>query len=376
MAKLDKGQGSPWFSRWWRKDREGDTRKLLSSVLSGISDPAFILDGTDRIYLMNTAGKTLLGETPDDRSLPSLLGSSELIALIAQWRNGKAADAPVEIHLRRAPASDVWLEGTAAPIFSGEKSAQKFLLIVLRNISRLRRLETLRQDFVANVSHDLRTPVTILKGYAESLHEDYAQLNDDERKRFIERIFRNTSRLGRLLEDMLQLAVLEQGSPVLNLQNGQLHTLTREAADILRDRFSSAQVIVSLQLEADDRTIAVDPQKMLRVLVNLLENSLRHAAGLTRIQIRTTNIGEGGVRLSVADDGVGMAPADMERMFERFFRADKSRTGEKSLGLGLSIVKHIIRLHHGTISAVGNRPRGLIIQMELPAGSAAEEKNA
>ena len=346
-------------------------------MLAGINDPAFILDEGDRICLMNTAGKRLLGNSPDDRSLPALLGSAELISRLARWRDreGEEGAAPVEIHLNRAPASDVWLEGSAARLPDLPDISSGLLLVVLRDISQLRRLETLRQDFVANVSHDLRTPVTILKGYAESLYEDFDTLNDIDKKNFIERLYRNTVRMSRLLEDMLQLAVLEQGSPVIYPQPGQLHNLIREAVDILQDRFSSAQVDVTLALEADDRQVAVDPQKMLRVLVNLLENALRHAVGLTCIQIKTVNGANGGVCFSVTDDGSGMAPADRERMFERFFRADKSRTGEKSLGLGLSIVKHIIRLHHGTISAEANRPRGLIIRIEIP-GQAGEKKES
>lgn len=379
MAASQKGQGSVWsFFRWRREKKSARPKELLAAMLAGISDPAFILDEGDRIYLVNTAGKKLLGDSPEDRSLPARLGSADLISRLARWRSreGEEETAPVEIHLNRAPAPDVWLEGSAARLPNLPEVSSGLLLVVLRNISRLRRLETLRQDFVANVSHDLRTPVTILKGYTESLHEDYDTLNDSDKKQFIERIHRNTARLGRLLEDMLQLAVLEQGSLVLNCQPGQLHNLVREAVDILQYRFSSARVSIALRLEADDRRVAVDPQKMLRVLVNLLENALRHASGLTCIQIETTNIPEGGVALSVADDGSGMAPADRERMFERFFRADKSRAGEKSLGLGLSIVKHIIRLHRGSITAAANRPRGLVLRIEFPPQPEPAEKVA
>ncbi|MDR2983099.1 MAG: PAS domain S-box protein [Puniceicoccales bacterium] len=338
-------------------------------MLAAVHDPAFVLDESDRIQNMNAAAKRFLGKDTEGRTLSSLLGSADMISFLKRSRERETGKdiVPEEIFMRRTPSRDVWVEATAASVGGvGEIEGQELLLVILRDVTRRKQLEALRRDFVANVSHDMRTPVTILKGYAEMLNEDFDRLDDTEKKRFVERIHRNTGRLNRLLEDMLQLAILENGVVPVNLQKGVLHEALRESVDTMSDRIAQAKVSVQLGLDANDSELAVDPQKIMRIMLNLIENALRHAEGITCIRISTTN-GQGDkIVVSVTDDGAGMAQTDMVRMFERFFRADKSRTGEKGTGLGLSIVKHLMGLHGGTVTAAPNKPKGLIIRLEFP----------
>lgn len=343
---------------------------MIEPILESFPEPAFLLDAHDRVLKTNRHGRALLGDSDDAFSLAARLGSSELILFLARRRNGnETSDTATEITLRRSPRPDMVFECSASrfPAASEKTGTGRFLFLVLRNVSRLRRLENLRREFVSDISHDLRTPVTVLKGYADTLSEDYDSLDDSARRRFVERLCRNANRLHRMLEDMLLLATLENGESALNRRHGVLNGVLREAVDIFSERFAGVGAKIILESDADAGALSIDPEKFLRVLQNLLENALRHAKGMTCIRISTTNNPDNSVSISVADDGAGIAQADAEKIFERFFRADKSRTGSIGTGLGLSIARRLILLHGGTVEAFSNRPHGLVVKITLPA---------
>ena len=228
-------------------------------------------------------------------------------------------------------------------------------------------LENLRREFVANVSHDLRTPVTIVKGAAHMLVEDYAGMADADRLRFLEKIQRNTKRLHILLEDLLELSSLEDsGAAALHTERGRLHAELRDTTEALVDRLASAGLTVEFDLRGDDSRVAVDAPKFSRVVQNLLENTLRYASGATRVRFSTRIEGDQFL-LRLEDDGPGVAQSEYGKVFERFYRAEKSRsTAGGGSGLGLSIVKHIILAHGGTVGAEPVIPRGFAVAITLP----------
>ena len=229
--------------------------------------------------------------------------------------------------------------------------------------------EDYRRDFVANVSHELRTPVSIIKGFSETLLEDFENIKEKKRKDFLEKINRNANRLHSLIEDLLVLAQFDGNPNSLKLQTVELTTTIREVVEECKSRWNPQELNVLLDLPNFEVPITVDPQKMISVFENLLENAFNHAKELSRITIRLKIIEKHTIALcEIEDDGqTTIAPAEIEKLFERFYRVDKSRSRARGgTGLGLSIVKDIIEAHNGQIVAKQSKIGGLIFTFKLP----------
>ena len=226
-----------------------------------------------------------------------------------------------------------------------------------------------RRDFVANVSHELRTPVSIIKGFSETLLEDFENIKEKKRKDFLEKINRNANRLHSLIEDLLLLAQFDGNPNSLKLQTIDLTKTIREVVEECKSRWDPQELNVLLDLPNFEVPITVDPQKMISVFENLLENAFNHAKELSRITIRLKIIEKHTIALcEIEDDGqTTIAPAEIEKLFERFYRVDKSRSRARGgTGLGLSIVKDIIEAHNGQIAAKQSKNGGLIFTFKLP----------
>jgi len=229
--------------------------------------------------------------------------------------------------------------------------------------------EDYRRDFVANVSHELRTPVSIIKGFSETLLEDFENIKEKKRKDFLEKINRNANRLHSLIEDLLLLAQFDGNPNSLKLQTIDLTKTIREVVEECKSRWNPQELNVLLDLPNFEVPITVDPQKMISVFENLLENAFNHAKELSRITIRLKIIEKHTIALcEIEDDGqTTIAPAEIEKLFERFYRVDKSRSRARGgTGLGLSIVKDIIEAHNGQIVAKQSKIGGLIFTFKLP----------
>ena len=229
--------------------------------------------------------------------------------------------------------------------------------------------EDYRRDFVANVSHELRTPVSIIKGFSETLLEDFENIKEKKRKDFLEKINRNANRLHSLIEDLLLLAQFDGNPNSLKLQTIDLTTTIREVVEECKSRWNPQELKVLLDLPNFEVPITVDPQKMISVFENLLENAFNHAKEVSRITIRLKIIEKHTIALcEIEDDGqTTIATAEIEKLFERFYRVDKSRSRARGgTGLGLSIVKDIIEAHNGKIMAKQSKSGGLIFTFKLP----------
>ena len=229
--------------------------------------------------------------------------------------------------------------------------------------------EDYRRDFVANVSHELRTPVSIIKGFSETLLEDFENIKEKKRKDFLEKINRNANRLHSLIEDLMLLAQFDGNPHSLKLQTVELTTTIREVVEECKSRWNPQELKVLLDLPNFEVPITVDPQKIISVFENLLENAFNHAKELSRITIRLKIIEKQTMALcEIEDDGqTTIAPAEIAKLFERFYRVDKSRSRARGgTGLGLSIVKDIIEAHNGQIMAKQSKNGGLIFTFKLP----------
>jgi two-component system phosphate regulon sensor histidine kinase PhoR len=238
-------------------------------------------------------------------------------------------------------------------------------VVVLHDITDLRRTDRIRRDFVANVSHELRTPLTAIRGYVEALGD----ATPDESRRFLEIVARHTMRMERLVRDLLRLARLEAGQESLELVDCSVESLFSSVETDLSALLDARKHEVTRDVAADAISVPGDPAKLQDAMRNLLENAANYSPEGSRIILRARREGKH-VTLAVIDEGPGIPPQDLARVFERFYRVDKSRTREGKdpggTGLGLSIVRHLVELHGGRVTAANRPARGAVFTVELP----------
>ena len=336
-----------------RREHERRVGELLGSLTQAV----MVVDGQGRLRLANPAAQRLLGMEEGAVGMPfvPLARSAALVDFVQRVRAEGAGSEEVE--LSRAPGRGTWIRVSGAPT-DPEAYGSAAVILVAEDVTQLRRLQAVEREFIANASHDLRTPVTILRGYAETLQQDHASMTEEDRARFIGKVAEAARRLSRLLEGLLALASLESGIR-LDPRPGALAAAAEDTLAALGDQLTEAGV--RAELEIVDRAGAADPAQARRMIQNLCENALSHAHGMRRLCIRVR-----GSRVEVEDDGPGVAPADLERLFDRFYRVDRARRQGGS-GLGLSIVRQVAELHGGSAWAEPAAPRGLRVVAVLAA---------
>lgn len=234
----------------------------------------------------------------------------------------------------------------AAPIMSN-KGRLKGIAIVLHDITELKKLEQVRKDFVANVSHELKTPVTSIKGFTETLL-DGAMETEQLRGKFLNIIYKESERLQGLIHDLLELSRIEQQYFKLNWQKTNLEGIVEDVAVLLKEKAKEKGIELVTKKEGDS-TLEGDPERLKQILINLVNNGIMYTPSGGRIDILLTGTKDL-VELQIADTGVGISEEDLPRIFERFYRVDRARSRNSGgTGLGLAIVKHLVEAHHGHI---------------------------
>jgi two-component system, OmpR family, phosphate regulon sensor histidine kinase PhoR len=322
-------------------------RGRMEAILAGMVEGVIVVDWQGRLQLANDAARRILQLDSLGLGRPYVEtirhpAIAELVAAALEDRT----PAPLELSPSRDPSRTI--VARAAPA-TGE--GPHGVVVVLHDITDLRRADQMRRDFVANVSHELRTPLTAIRGYVEALAEPDAGPEDS--RRFLAIITRQTDRMERLVKDLLRLARLDAGQETLDLAACDTRALVQSAAgDIAGDRRR-----IEITVAPDVQTIRADPAKLHDVLANLVGNAVTYAPEDTPIRIDVQSAG-GRIAFSVADEGPGIPEQDLSRVFERFYRVDKSRARDPGgTGLGLAIVKHLVELHGGQVRAE-NRPEG------------------
>ena len=237
-------------------------------------------------------------------------------------------------------------------------------VVTVFDLTTLRRLETIRRDFVANVSHELKTPLTAVSGYAETLLDD--GIPPEQRRRFVETIYENATRMQRIVDDLLDLSRIESGGWRPNV-------MRLDVAGTVADVFTAVQAAASAKglalvssVAPDATHVRVDPTAFRQILTNLVENAVRYTRqGSVTVRTRA---GEGGVWLDVTDTGIGIATEHLPRIFERFYRVVAGRSREEGgTGLGLAIVRHLVDAHGGRIEPTSTVGQGTRISVLFPA---------
>ena len=329
---------------------QAETAALVESMVEGV----IAADERGRIVTANPAARRLLGYAADE----PLPGVSELF-------RAKAAREVVHAVLDGHPVQDRELEIDAAILLMNARPLPSGgAVLVMHDLTAMRRLETMRRDFVANVSHELKTPLTSISGYAETLLEDSA--DPEIRRRFLSTILANARRMQRLVDNLLDLAKLEAGHWQPDPEQIDLASMAREIWTDLRDRPTTGSVEFKVDVPGGAGSVFADPDAMGQVLTNLLDNALRYTPPGGQI-VCTSRRENGGVVISVSDTGSGIAREHLPRIFERFYRSDPSRSrDEGGTGLGLAIVKHLVEAHGGRVSAQSERGVGTTISCWFP----------
>jgi two-component system phosphate regulon sensor histidine kinase PhoR len=272
----------------------------------------------------------------------------------------------LEHELRLSSPSERWLEVNGAAIFNGGGKRYGTVL-VFHDLTRLKQLESARKEFVANVSHELRTPLSLIKGYVETLL-DGAKEDPALATKFLQTIDRNAERLRLLIEDLLTISELESGRVKLNLQPVALVPLVDKVLADLKSRAALRKV--TLVNEAPELIVLGDADRLEQVLGNLIENGIKYGRSEGTVKVGGGQFDAEQAQLFVQDDGPGIPPEAIERVFERFYRVDKARSREQGgTGLGLSIVKHIVQAHGGKVWAKSQPGHGATFSFTIPMNS-------
>ncbi len=340
-------------------------REELEAVLSSMVESVVAVDGRERIVLLNRASAVLFGtsiEAARGRPLHEVIRNPKLQQCLARLLANEQSfkdDAVV------VDASEHFLHISASALQDG-KGNQIGALLVLNDVTELRRLERARSDFIANVSHEIRTPVTSIKGYAETLLNE-AQSEPETITRFLEIISRQADRLCSLVDDILSLASLERSEATGDYvtEKTNVRTIIESAVDVCAEKSKERDLQVRVECP-DDLEVQAHAFLLEQALVNLLDNAIKYSDTGGEVCVEAEGC-PGEIAIRVRDTGQGIALEDLPRVFERFYRVDKARSRKLGgTGLGLAIVKHIVNLHGGRINVESALGKGSCFTLHLP----------
>jgi two-component system phosphate regulon sensor histidine kinase PhoR len=360
-----------------RLDREirllSGERNRSSAILRSMVEGVAVIDAEERLVFYNRAFSEILNVDPasaEGRPLIEVVRNSELVGLIRRaLRGDEGLQSDITMGITQTQSFSI----TAAPVKaldvspSGHAPVEKpsGAVVVLHDVTELRRLERVRQDFVANVSHEFKTPLTAIQGFAETLLA--GALDDPENnRRFLEIIRNHAMRLARLTNDLLKLARIEAGKLELEFSSVGLLELIEGCTETTLLKANRKEITLEISVPPQLPPVRGDAALLRDVLQNLLDNAIQYTPARGHISIEAT-AGPREAVVTVADTGIGIPLADSERIFERFYRVDAARSREAGgTGLGLSIAKHIVEAHGGKLWVESTVGQGSKFSFSLP----------
>ena len=340
-------------------------RNKLSAILSCMSEGVIAINKHERIIHINEAAAKLLGVSIDNslnKPIWEITRIRELNKILTDTaRDMHAVKRSVKIAYG---TYDRIIEMHAAPLQDGTGSAVG-AMVVLMDVSELRHLETVRRDFVANASHELKTPITAIRALVETLLDD-EKMNPKKQRRFLEKIKNQSLRLSAIVTDLLDLSRFELQNESLTEEPVNLDDIARKSLEDLSPAAIEKQITVTLSVTEEPLVITGDLDTLEQAVSNLLDNAIKYTPEKGRIWLRSFAQEHEAV-IEVQDTGIGIEPQDQERIFERFYRVDKARSRELGgTGLGLPIVRHIVMAHGGRITVKSIPGSGSTFQLIFP----------
>ncbi len=339
----------------------------LESILANMTEALILLDAQREVIRFNEAAEqlfTIKRQQAVGRKMMEIVRHTELQEFIDSVYN---SDSTLSIELeifQQAKKTNISVHGTPIRNSSGDLTG---VLLVLHDLTHIRKLENIRQDFMANVSHELKTPVTSIKGALETL-ESGAISDQEAANEFLPMIRRQVQRLEKIIDNLLNLSQLEQSGDHNQLSKEEYHiaSLLNSAVQLCQESATQRQVRLEVEC-SEDLTWRVNAALLEEALVNLIENAVQYSdeAQVVRISARQS---DQNLMIAVQDFGCGISREDLTRVFERFYRVDKARSRELGgTGLGLAIVKHIARAHGGTVSVESEVDQGSTFYLHIPS---------
>ncbi|MGH7778590.1 MAG: sensor histidine kinase [Candidatus Binataceae bacterium] len=352
-------------------DSLAEQRDEFAAILRSMTEAVVVAGQRGEVVLLNGAARRMfaLGTETDyrGRDFVELCRDPRLQEFVARAAGSASAESGSEEFLIQNPAVR-YVSASAAPVRTSQGAARVF---VFHDITQLKSYETVRQDFILNLTHELRTPLSALYGYAETLVQGVE--DKQTQTRFLGIIDRQARRLARLLDDLISLSDLERGVSPLNLEELEPVAAITEAVELMRESARREGVSLEIDCPADLPRIAGDRDRLHQVMVNLLDNAIKYTprGGHVTVSARPASLNgaaaERAVVLMVADTGEGIPERDVPRLTERFYRVDRARSRELGgTGLGLAIVKHIVQLHRGTLRIESKLGVGTSVTVTIP----------
>ncbi len=332
-------------------------RDRMTLVLSSMGDGIIVVDGNGVINTINRTAEKIFGlesNTVKGMSFIEAVRDYELEKPVKRCLKTKAQQQEyIDFHAR-----GLYLGLIVTPLIS-----EPGCLILIQDLSRLKKLEIIRRDFVANISHELRTPVASIKLLSETLIDGKV---DDEQVscEFINRIHNETERLGRIVDGMSALARIESGQAKLKKKPADITIIINRVAELLSPRANSKRIKINLDIQTENTVVLTDAVQLEQVVFNILDNAIKFTPNDGSINI-VVSAEPSFLVVKISDSGEGIAPLDLPRIFERFYTSDKSRSNSGT-GLGLAISKHIIEAHSGAIWAESKSGAGCSVFFSLP----------
>jgi two-component system phosphate regulon sensor histidine kinase PhoR len=340
-----------------RVDSLARDRARMEAILSSMVEGVLVVNHEGRLQLVNDAARRILKLEKEalDRSYVEAIRHPGIVEHIARALHGEELEG-LELSVTRDTTKTLLAHVT--PVVAAGRGA----VLVMHDITELRKADQVRRDFVANVSHELRTPLTAIKGYAEALLDDAE--DPESREKFLDIIHRHATRMERLVKDLLRLARLDAGQEGVELVPCDVEGLLRGIANDFEAVAAQKGQTIAVAVSAEARTITTDAAKLHDIARNLIENAVNYTPDGGAVDVHAA-IANGRFQLTIADTGHGISPDDLGRVFERFYRVDKSRT-KPGTGLGLSIVKHLVHVLGGEVTASNQPGGGALFTVTLP----------
>jgi two-component system, OmpR family, phosphate regulon sensor histidine kinase PhoR len=327
---------------------------LLGAVIESLDEGIIAVSARGQVVRLNESARRLMKVEGSVPFSIDLLPRERLIREATRGAMNGVATEPTELKL-----DDRTMLVTARPLPDGGA------VLAVMDLTTRRRLETIRRDFVANVSHELKTPLTVISGFAETLRD--GDLSAEDRERFMATIEVNARRMQRIVDDLLDLSRYESGSWVPNVVSNDLAGIVSDVFTGLQRAAEEKGLMLAFEAPEDARRVDADPTALRQILGNLVENAVRHTARGC-ITVRAEAAPKGGMTVSVSDTGSGIPVEHLGRIFERFYRVDSGRgRGEGGTGLGLAIVRHLVEAHGGSVRAESVVGQGTTITIHFPA---------
>jgi len=336
----------------------------LNAILSSLVEGVLVIASNDSIQYISPNLSDMFdfrSKKVTDKAYWEVIGRNQIIGAIKESLTGQCA---VSREIMILGAKDIVFHLQISPVMQSGKLMS--VVAIFHDITELKRLIKMRSEFVANVSHELKTPLTSIKGYVETLAEPGALEDKETVSKFFKIIHKQTLRLEALVKDLLTLSAIESKEVAMDMQPCDLATIAHSVVNVLKAQIQNAQQKVTLNIPSNLGQVILDRNQIEQVLINLVDNAVKFTPKGGSIEISVVDQNPY-IRVDVKDSGIGIEPQHLPRLFERFYRVDKSRSTELGgTGLGLAIVKHIVLAHQGKVEVQSKAGVGSTFSVFLP----------